>query len=152
MMKELKEKELEFVARFYDRDRYDSEKAIERFHKAHKETNPRRWWMTAAAAAASVAIAFAAGYSIHMSRTSPEAPAMEIEHNSLNPDVAQTHVFVYDAAPLPDVLSELSSYYDCTLKTDAEGKLLTATFPDDDIFFIVSLIEEALDISISIEK
>lgn len=150
-MKEIKDKELEFVARFYDRDRYDSEKAITKFHDAHKESNTHRWWMTAAAAAASVAIAFAAGYTIHSYRTVNEAPA-ETEHVILYPNVAQTHVFVYDAAPLQDVLDELSSYYGCKLKTDAKGKLLTATFPDDDIDFIVSLIEEALDISISVEK
>ena len=151
MMKEIKDKELEFVAKFYDHDRYDPEKAIAKFHDAHRETNPRRWWMTAAAAAASVAIAFAAGYTIHISRITSE-PAAEIENVVLNPDVAQTHVFVYEAAPLNDVLAELSSYYGCKLKTDAKGKVLTATFPDDDIDFIVSLIEEALDISISVEK
>lgn len=151
MMKEINEKELEFVARFYDHDRYDTDKAIERFHNVHRERNPRRWLTTAAATAASVAIAFAAGYTIHISRNAPE-PAAEIENVVLNPDVAQTHVFVYEAAPLNDVLAELSSYYGCKIKTDAKGKLLTATFPDDDIDFIVSLIEEALGISISVEK
>lgn len=151
MMKEIKDKELEFVARFYDHDRYDPDKAIERFHNVHRERNPRRWFITAAATAASVAIAFAAGYTIHSYRTENETPATEIEHVVLNPDVAQTHVFVYDAAPLSDVLDELSSYYGCKLKTDAKGKVLTATFPDDDIDFIVSLIEKALDVNITIE-
>ena len=150
MMKEINEKELEFVARFYDHDRYDTDKAIERFHNVHRERNPRRWLITAAATAASVAIAFAAGYTIHISRIAPE-PAAEIENVVLNPDVAQTHVFVYEAAPLNDVLAELSSYYGCKLKTDAKGKVLTATFPDDDIDFIVSLIEKALDVNITIE-
>lgn len=45
----------------------------------------------------------------------------------------------------------LSSYYGCKLKTDAEGKLLTATFPDEDIDFIISLIEKALDVNITVE-
>lgn len=151
MMKEIKEKELGFVARFYDRDRYDTDKAIERFHAAHRERNPRRWWMTAAATAASLAIAFAAGYTIHSYRTENGTPAPELEHIVLNPDVAQTHVFVYEAAPLDDVLAELSSYYGCKLKTDARGKLLTATFPDEDIDFIISLIEKALDVNITVE-
>lgn len=151
MMKEINEKELEFVARFYDHDRYDTDKAIERFHNVHRERSPRRWLITATATAATVAIAFAAGYTIYTYRTENETPATEIEHVVLNPDVAQTHVFVYDAAPLSDVLDELSSYYGCKLKTDAKGKVLTATFPDDDIDFIVSLIEKALDVNITIE-
>lgn len=125
MMKEIKEKELEFVARFYDRDRFDTEEAIKCFHDALRSSTPRRWWMVAAATAASIAIAFAAGYTIYLNNTDSDAPATQTEHVIHNPNVAQTHMFIYDKVPLQDVLDELSEYYGCKLKTDATGKKLT---------------------------
>ena len=71
---------------------------------------------------------------------------------ALNPDVAVTHEFVYDNVPVEAVLAELSAYYHCTLTTAPTDKKLTATFPDDDIDYIVGLIETALDIQITVER
>ena len=107
--------------------------------------------MTAAAAAASIVVLFAAGYGIRSwVRQRPEpAPT---ERPALNPDVAVTHEFVYDNVPVEAVLAELSAYYHCTLTTAPTDKKLTATFPDDDIDYIVGLIETALDIQITVER
>ncbi len=152
-MKELDDKQLEFVAGNYKPGSFDTVRAMDRFHKEHPQYGVhRRWWMAVAASVAVVAVGFAAGYAVHSSRPAQEAPAVMTEPAVLNPDVAQTHVFVYDSAPLADVLSELSAYYGCTLKTDSKGKALTATFPDDDVDFIVSMIEKALDVDIIVEK
>ena len=154
-MTEFNEEDLRFVASRYDKERFDTKKAIARFNEAaaSEAGRRRRWWTIAAAAAASVAIAFAAGIGIvstinerHQVEPRPQETVV------LNPDVAVTHEFVYDDAPIADVLAELSSYYHCTLTTGQTDKHLTATFPDDDIDFIVSLIETALSIEITIER
>ncbi len=147
------QKELDFVTDVYAPGRFDPERARRRFRGRHDASGARRRWLTALAGAVSVAVAFAGGYGIRsISKKATPAPGTEIIRTTLNPDVATTHVFIYDAAPLPEVLSELSAYYGCRLTTGAEGKVLTATFPDDDIDFIVSLIEQALEIDIDIER
>ena len=74
------------------------------------------------------------------------------ERPALNPNVADTHIFIYENAPLDQVLAELSAYYHCTLTAPATDKCLTATFPDDDIELIVSTVERALDIEITLER
>ena len=151
-MTDFNEIDLSFVARCYRKDRYDTRKAIARFHETNKvKTTHRRWWATAAAVAASVAAVFAAGYGIRTWVRNAQEPA-PVEQPALNPNVAETHVFVYDNAPLDLVLAELSAYYDCTLTAAPTDKRLTATFPDDDIELIVSTIESALHIKITLER
>ena len=150
-MTEFNEKDLSFVALHYDKRHYDTRKAIARFHEMNIGTTHRRWWMTAAAAAASVVLVFAAGYGIRTWVRSAQAPA-PVEQPALNPDVADTHIFIYDNAPLDQVLAELSAYYHCRLEAAPSDKCLTATFPDDDIEQIVSAIEAALDIKITLER
>ena len=150
-MTEFNDKDIDFVARRYDKRHYDTRKAMARFHETNTGATRRRWWMTAAAAAASIALVFAAGYGIRTWIRAAQEPAPAELPAVLNPNVATTHVFVYNDAPLDQVLKELSAYYHCTLKAPATDKHLTGTFPDDDVAFIVSLIEEALDIKISIE-
>ena len=51
---EFNENDLEFVARNYRSDKFDTRKALRRFHAETDSPVHRRWWMTAAAAAASV--------------------------------------------------------------------------------------------------
>ncbi|MBO4535589.1 MAG: DUF4974 domain-containing protein, partial [Bacteroidales bacterium] len=75
-----------------------------------------------------------------------------VETPALNPDVARTHEFVYNDVPVEAVLAELSAYYHCTLSTEPTDKRLTATFADDDLDYIVGLIETALDIQITVER
>ena len=150
-MTEFNEKDLDFVARRYRPDKYDTRKAIRRFHTATDAPAHRRWWVTAAAAAASIVVLFAAGYGIRSWIGHEPAPA-PVETPALNPDVAQTHEFVYNDVPVETVLAELSAYYHCTLTTAPTDKRLTATFTDDDIDTIVGLIERALGIQITVER
>ena len=151
-MTEFNEIDLSFVARCYREDRYDTRKAIARFHETNKVmTTHRRWWATAAAAVASIVLVFAAGYGIRTWVRNTQEPS-PVEQLTLNPNVAETHLFVYENAPLDLVLAELSAYYDCTLTAAPTDKRLTATFPDDDIELIVSTIESALHIKITLER
>ncbi len=153
-MTEFDDKDLHYVSSIYDKDRFDTKKAIARFneHTATETAMPRRWWVTAAAVAASVVVVFAAGAGIYSAVRHTEPEEARPETVVLNPDVSITHEFVYNDAPVEDVLQELSAYYHCTLSAGPSGKHLTATFPDDDIDFIVSLIEKALDIEITVER
>ncbi|MDO5442740.1 MAG: DUF4974 domain-containing protein [Bacteroidia bacterium] len=152
-MTEYNEEDLRFVASKYDREKYDTKRAIARFNETTAPVTPRRrWWTTAAAVAASAAIAFAAGVGIVSTVKDRPSKAQPQEITVHNPNVAVTHEFIYDDAPLAEVLAELSAYYHCTLTTKRTDKHLTATFPDDDIDFIVSLIEDALGITITIER
>lgn len=154
-MTEFNEEDLSFVTSKYDNDRFDTKKAIARFNveTASASGGRHRWWTTTAAVAASAAIAFAAGVGIATAvREKPVEEPLLQEVVVLNPDVATTHEFVYENASITDVLKELSAYYHCTLTTGQTDKHLTATFPDDDIDFIVSLIEDALGITITIER
>lgn len=150
-MTEYSDKDLDFVARRYDKRHYDTRKAIARFHETNKGTTHRRWWITAAAAVASVVLVFAAGYGIRTWVRNTQEPS-PVEQLTLNPNVAETHLFVYENAPLDQVLAELSAYYGCTLTAEPTDKRLTATFPDDDIELIVSIIESALHIKITLER
>lgn len=65
-----------------------------------------------------------------------------------NPAAWATHSFIYDNAPLDEVLRELSAYFECTLGTDAPDRRLTGEFESGDLGEIISLIETALGIQI----
>ena len=105
-MTEFNEIDLSFVARCYREDRYDTRKAIARFHETNKVmTTHRRWWATAAAAVASIVLVFAAGYGIRTWVRNTQEPS-PVEQLTLNPNVAETHLFVYENAPLDQVLAD----------------------------------------------
>ena len=153
-MKDSFDKELDFVAGRYSDDKFDAERAVRRFHSSDKVAPRRRWMATAAAVAASVAVVFAAGYGIVNVVSHEKAAEEEVSDRTSvrNPDEAPVRVFVYEDAPVEDVLKELSEHFGCTLTTPPTEKHLTATFPDDDLDVIVSIISSVLDIDITVEK
>lgn len=146
---------LDFVLKHYRERKFDTKKAITEFHAAtDRQGAPnRRWALTFATAFASVAIVFAAGFGITRAvanhHKQQEKAGVQLV---LNPDVSSTHVFIYEDAPLQDVMSELSGYFGCTVSCPQTRKHLTATFPDDDLDLIVSIIESVLDVEITVEK
>jgi len=150
-MMEFTENDLTFVTGCYQKDCYDSRKAIARFQETISVVTHHRWWVTAAAAAASVMLVFAAGYGLRTWVRNAQEPK-QMEQPALNSTAADTHIFIYDNTPLDQVLAELSAYYNCRLETEPSDKCLTATFPDDDIEQIVSAIESALHVKITLER
>ena len=60
--------------------------------------------------------------------------------------------FSYDNTPLESVLEELSNYYGVSLRCSQEGKRLTAEFSTESLEDIIGLIENALDVTITVEK
>lgn len=67
-----------------------------------------------------------------------------------NPAAWATHTFIYDNTPLEDVLRELSAHFGHPLGSDERDRKLTGEFESDDLTEIISLIESALDIHISL--
>ena len=148
-MKESFEKKLDFVVRHYKEGLFDTRKAIERLHGSFADSRPvRKWWSVLAAAAASVAVAFAAGYGIYSSVSDSSAPEQKPAATPAQtpPEAPAAHVFIFKDTPVAEVLKELGDYYGCTLSASPTSKHLTATFPEDDLDTILSVIESALDI------
>lgn len=153
-MKESFEKKLDFVVRHYKEGLFDTRKAIERLHGNFADSRPvRKWWSVLAAAAASVAVAFAAGYGIYSSVSDSSAPEQKPAATPAQtpPEAPAAHVFIFKDTPVAEVLKELGDYYGCTLSASPTSKHLTATFPEDDLDTILSVIESALDIDITAE-
>lgn len=153
-MKESFEKKLDFVVRHYKEGLFDTRKAIERLHGNFADSRPvRKWWSVLAAAAASVAVAFAAGYGIYSSVSDSSAPEQNPAATPAQtpPEAPAAHVFIFNDTPVAEVLKELGDYYGCTLSASPTSKHLTATFPEDDLDTILSVIESALDIDITAE-
>ena len=148
-MTEFNDNDLAFVVRRYRPDKYDTLKAIGRFHEQTATPVHRRWWMTAAAAAASIVLVFAAGYGIHSWIRSESNPSVQAQPTTQQ---APSQFFVFEEAPVDQVLQELSGYYHCTLTAPPTEKRLTATFSSEDgLAVIVPLIEAALDVKITVE-
>ncbi|MCR5326492.1 MAG: hypothetical protein K6E37_07080 [Bacteroidales bacterium] len=153
-MKESFEKKLDFVVRHYKEGLFDTRKAIERLHGSFADSRPvRKWWSVLAAAAASVAVAFAAGYGIYSSVSDSPAPEQKPAATPAQTptEAPAAHVFIFKDTPVAEVLKELGDYYGCTLSASPTSKHLTATFPEDDLDTILSVIESALDIDITAE-
>lgn len=153
-MKESFEKKLDFVVRHYKEGLFDTRNAIERLHGSFADSRPvRKWWSVLAAAAASVAVAFAAGYGIYSSVSDSSAPEQKPAATPAQtpPEAPAAHVFIFKDTPVAEVLKELGDYYGCTLSASPTSKHLTATFPEDDLDTILSVIESALDIDITAE-
>ena len=153
-MKESFEKKLDFVVRHYKEGLFDTRKAIERLHGSFADSRPvRKWWSVLAAAATSVAVAFAAGYGIYSSVSDSSAPEQKPAATPAQtpPEAPAAHVFIFKDTPVAEVLKELGDYYGCTLSASPTSKHLTATFPEDDLDTILSVIESALDIDITAE-
>jgi ferric-dicitrate binding protein FerR (iron transport regulator) len=148
-MTEFNDNDLAFVVRRYRPDKYDTRKALGRFHEQTATPVYRRWWLTAAAAAASIVLVFAAGYGIHSWIRSEANPSAQ-EQPALQQ--APSQFFVFEEAPVDQVLQQLSDYYHCTLTAPPTEKRLTATFSSEDgLAVIVPLIEAALDVKITVE-
>lgn len=153
-MKESFEKKLDFVVRHYKEGLFDTRKAIERLHGSFADSRTvRKWWSVLAAAAASVAVAFAAGYGIYSSVSDSSAPEQKPAATPAQtpPEAPAAHVFIFKDTPVAEVLKELGDYYGCTLSASPTSKHLTATFPEDDLDTILSVIESVLDIDITAE-
>lgn len=83
---------------------------------------------------------------------------VEITPKHPNPAACATGEFIYDNTPLPEVLSELSEYYDVTLvafdagHSSGESRRLSGEFSTSSLQEILNLINSALGTDIQIES
>ena len=63
-----------------------------------------------------------------------------------------THKFHFNNAPLSEVLSDLSDYYEVSLHCNDMNHSLTADLNADSLDTIISIINETFDIDIQIQK
>ena len=83
---------------------------------------------------------------------------VEITPKHPNPAAWATGEFIYDHTPLPEVLSELSEYYDVTLvafdagHSSGESRRLSGEFSTSSLQEILNLINSALGTDIQIES
>lgn len=83
---------------------------------------------------------------------------VEITPKNPNPAAWATGEFIYDNTPLPEVLSELSEYYDVTLvafdagHSSGESRRLSGEFSTSSLQEILNLINSALGTDIQIES
>lgn len=83
---------------------------------------------------------------------------VEITPKHPNPAAWATGEFIYDNTPLPEVLSELSEYYDVTLvafdagHSSGESRRLSGEFSTSSLHEILNLINSALGTDIQIES
>lgn len=83
---------------------------------------------------------------------------VEITPKHPNPAAWATGEFIYDNTPLPEVLSELSEYYDVTLvafdagHSSGESRRLSGEFSTSSLQEILNLINSALGTDIEIES
>lgn len=83
---------------------------------------------------------------------------VEITPKHPNPAAWATGEFIYDNTPLPEVLSELSEYYDVTLDafdaghSSGESRSLSGEFSTSSLQEILNLINSALGTDIQIES
>lgn len=147
-MRDNKDNELEFVTHHYKEGKFSPEKAIRRFHSSKSHYSQRRWWVAAAALFAGVFILFAGGYGVYSIINHKSASLQPVEQVDAKEDAS--HIFVFEDAPLSEVLEELSEFYGRKLTASPTEKHLSGSFPDDDIEVIVEAIEEALDITIKV--
>lgn len=83
---------------------------------------------------------------------------VEITPKHPNPAAWATGEFIYDNTPLPEVLSELSEYYDVTLvafdagHSSGESRRLSGEFSTSSLQEIMNLINSALGTDIQIES
>ncbi len=71
--------------------------------------------------------------------------------SDVNPIAWVKGEFIYVNTPLDEVLRELSSYYGVKLSAPISSKALTATLKTDDLDMTLELIEEVLQVEITVE-
>lgn len=143
-MKKTKDQEQDFVLRHYAEGRFDPEAALK---KLRPRPIRRRW--VAAAASLLCIVAFASVLTWQLSKPKQPLPTPATESvvsTHEEPDVAH---FSFNDTPLPDVLSQLGSYYGVTLEANDSTRHLTGEFSGEQLDDIIGMIEEVLSVKIT---
>ncbi|MBQ9645317.1 MAG: DUF4974 domain-containing protein [Prevotella sp.] len=154
------DKNLDFVLRHYREDALDTTDALHSVQARAGMQPPRRpspWRWVAVAASLLCLVAVAAVLTVF--RPTPSAPSPVAQSTSVaaavQPDTTTATApmtFHFDDTPLPEVLEALSAHYGVTLTTDRPEQHLTGDFDADSLTTVIRMIEEVLDVKISLRQ
>lgn len=149
-MKEIKDKSLEFVLRYYQTNKFDTQEALRKVMPAKTVPLWRKWAVAASLGAVIFGGAYAAFTTLgdagshEVIQLQPQAPQ--------EPSASPARHFRFDNTPLPQVFQELGDYYGVTLTTSDMDRRLTADFDSDSLDETIQMIEQVLDINISVSQ
>lgn len=170
-MKEINDDELQFVARHYEENALDSDRAWRRLRQRTGSKHRRTFalagagWSTSArrtAAAASILLIVGASVAcgiwyVRQQAATPDVPAPTATaptapYRYITPK-AESIVLKYDNAPIDDVLRELSSYYGRQLVLLGEttrSRCISGEIEATSLEEVVEILEATLDVKIEL--
>lgn len=148
-MKEIKDKSLEFVLRYYQAGKFDTRQAIRKVMPTKTVPLWRKWAVAASLAAVIFGGAYAAFTTLGSADGNGEIQLQQQDRKTSS--AKPSHHFHFDNTPLPEVLQELGTYYGVTLTADKTDKRLTADFDSESLDETIQMIEQVLDVKILTE-
>lgn len=151
-MKDFEEKELTFVAKYYQEGRMDVDKAWKCFSRRTKRRSRMIYHRIAVAAVVLllVNIAVAAlwlGHKGHFTSSAvPEVSPQIVEAESPKDTM---RVFHYNHTPIRQVLTELSETYGVELEANDTTQCVTGEFEVSSVEEVISLLENAIPVTIT---
>lgn len=156
-MKTINEDELRFVAKHYKGGRLNTAKAWKKYRTLSGQTERGKMKRFAIAASilfmATMAIAciyWTQNHRIPISHDTEETVPMDTTENMKK--INNIKVFRYENQPINYVLKDLSQYYGHKLSANDTTKHLTGELQADSLEVVVDMLEETLDIKISITR
>lgn len=151
----ISEEDIRFLVDNYQPECFDVAKAIRKYYGGnHFKFHRKKWLVTVVSSAIGVAVAFAGGYSLALSIQKGKVESAEAsEQQESFVETTPAENLEFEDVPIADALCALSEAYGCKLSTASTEKRLTASFSrEDDLEYVVKLIESALDITIIVER
>lgn len=157
-MKEINDDELQFVARHYEEDAFDTERALRSVRQRSGHSMPIRRIAATVGITLIVGASLACGFWYSRRQAAvldaPEAPAASVNapYRYLQTK-DESVVLKYDNAPIADVLGELSAYYGCALvlQDSATDRCISGEIEATTLEEVVEILEATLDVHIEIE-
>lgn len=153
LMKEINEKELEFVAKHYKEGALNTEHAWRVFaDKVGRRRNAFARIAVAASVTLVVCIAMAGGYwyygNVQKQESKVVAPATNYRIVRKSP---KGIILKYENEPVGNVLAELSSYYGKKVTTDEAGRCISGEIEATSLDEVVEILRITLDIEIDVK-
>lgn len=153
-MKNINEKELQFVAKHYKQNSLDADSAWKRFVKrtGYKSTDKYRRIAVAASVCVVFGIAIAGGiwYANTIETTPPVTVPASPEYSFIKKH-GKTVILKYDNEPIGNVLKELSAYYGKQISTSDSTRRISGEIEAASMEEIVEILEVTLNISIEVK-
>lgn len=149
-----KDKELDFVLRHYEENRFSPDEAMNRIgaRRPAQRITLRRIAAVAASllclAVMATVVSWQLGVWDSTEQVVEERPSMNTEVTVVTDSKAAPN-FHFDDTPLPEVLDEIGQYYGVKLQASDTTRHLTGDFSGEQLDDIVQTIEEVLGVNIS---